>query len=117
MLKNKLNTGSFPIQGDYETGNFDCGVDSLNLYLKKFALQNHRNNSARTYVALKNDKRVVGYFSLAYGSVEHDAVPPRISHGLGRYPVPVLVLARLAVDKLYQRIGLGRALLKEALLK
>jgi predicted N-acetyltransferase YhbS len=109
-------TDFLPIQADHGTGGFDCDVEPLNLYLKKFALQNHRKNSSRTYVALAN-KRIVGYFSLAYGSVEHDAVPPKISQGFGRYPVPVLVLARLAVDKSYQKMGLGSALLKQALLK
>lgn len=119
MPKTDMNdiTGSFPIHESHDTSRFDCGVDPLNLYLQKFALQNHRNNSSRTYVALKNGKRVVGYFSLAYGSVEHSVTPPRISHGLGRYPVPVLVLTRLAVDESCQQIGLGRALLKQAALK
>lgn len=109
-------TGPFPIQGEYDTASFDCGVDSLNSYLQKFALLNHKNGSSRTYVAV-DDSSVVGYFSLAYGSVEHSQTPPRITQGLGRYPVPVLILARLAVDRSCQKIGLGRSLLKHAFLK
>jgi ribosomal protein S18 acetylase RimI-like enzyme len=113
---NKI-TGPFSIEDSHDAGSFDCGVDPLNVYLRKYALQNHRNSSSRTYVALKAEKKVVGYFSLSYGSVEHSTTPPRVSQGLGRYPVPVLVLTRLAVDKSCQKIGLGRSLLKQVLLK
>ena len=116
-FENNKVTGPFSIDGSYDLDSFDCGVDLLNVYLKKYALQNHRNSSSRTYVAIKDEKKVVGYFSLAYGSVEHSTTPPRISQGLGRYPVPVLILTRLAVDKSCQQIGLGKALLKQALLK
>ena len=96
---------------------FDCGVEALNIYLKKYALQNHRNNSSRTYVALKGGVQVIGYFSLSFGSVEHGTTPPRVSQGLGRYPVPILVMTRLAIDQAYQKKGLGRSLVKHALLK
>lgn len=113
----KKISGPFPLEENYNLEDFDCGIESLNLYLKKYSLQNHRSNSSRTYVAIQDKKRVVGYFSLAYGSVEHSEVPPRVSKGLGRYPVPVLVLTRLAVDISCQKIGLGRSLLKHALLK
>ncbi|MEI8296122.1 MAG: GNAT family N-acetyltransferase [Alphaproteobacteria bacterium] len=107
---------SVPISDVYRTEGFDCGAPPLNDYLKKFALINHKNGSSRTYVALK-DNSVIGYFSLSYGSVEHQATPPRISQGLGRYPVPVLVITRLAVDITFQAEGMGKALLKQALLK
>lgn len=110
-------TGPVPLNESYDRTSFDCGVEVLNDYLKKYAHQNTKNNSCRTYVALKDNKKIIGYFSIAFGSVEHAIAPPKITHGLGRYPVPVLVLARLAVDKSYQNIGLGRSLLKHALLK
>jgi predicted N-acetyltransferase YhbS len=88
----------------------------LNDYLGKFALQNHQNRSARTYVALRAD-RVVGYYSLAAGSVRRDDVTPRVAKGLANYPVPVFLLARLAVDQTEKGKGLGAALLKDALLR
>jgi len=113
---NKI-TGPLLLQENFDRTNFDCGVEALNVYLQKYALQNNKHNSSRTYVALKNNTQVIGYFSLAFGSVEHKASPPHVTRGLGRYPVPVLVLARLAVDQSYQSIGLGRALVKHALLK
>jgi GNAT superfamily N-acetyltransferase len=116
-IDNNEIIGPLPLHESFDRTKFDCGVDALNIYLKNYALQNIRNSSSRTYVALKNDSCIIGYFSLAFGSVEHKASPPRITRGLGHYPVPVLIIARLAVDKDYQKIGLGKALVKHALLK
>lgn len=95
-----------PIEKYHDLDNFDCGVPALNKYLKSYAYQNHRSGGARTYVTALNNK-VIGYYSLAYGSVEIDETPPRVRKGLGRYPVPVMVLARLAVDMNEKRKGLG----------
>ncbi len=105
-----------PIDRSHETGSFDCGVAPLNDFLQKYALLNHSNRSARTYVAFRDD-RLVGYYTLAAGSVSRDEVPKRIAQGLGKYPVPVTLLARLAVDLTEQGRGLGRGLLKDALLR
>jgi predicted N-acetyltransferase YhbS len=105
-----------PIGRDHATDNFDCGVSPLNEYLQRYALLNHQNRSARTYVALRGD-RLVGYYTLAAGSVSRDEVPPRIAHGLGQYPVPITLLARLAVDNSEKGTGLGRGLLKDAVLR
>ena len=105
-----------PITKDHNTEDFDCGVDALNEYLKKFALVNHNNRSARTYVALR-EERIVGFYTIASGSVSRDEAPPRIVKGLGRYPVPVTILARLAVALSERGKGLGRGLLKDALLR
>src|SRR5439155_17766817 len=60
---------------------------------------------------------ITGYYSLAVGAVARDEAPPRIAHGLARHPIPVMILARLAVDQTEQGRGLGRALLKDALLR
>nr|WP_319025427.1 GNAT family N-acetyltransferase [Acidithiobacillus thiooxidans] len=60
---------------------------------------------------------MVGYYSLAVGSVDPQAAPSRVMKGLARHPVPVMILARLAVDKEHQRKGLGQALLRDALLR
>jgi GNAT superfamily N-acetyltransferase len=105
-----------PIAKDHDTGPFDCGVEPLNQYLRKYALLNHNNRAARTYVALRDD-RIAGYYTLANGSVSKDEVPARVAQGLGRYPVPITVLARLAVDLSERGKGLGRGLLKDALLR
>ncbi len=95
---------------------FDCGAPALNDYLRKHALANHQNESARTYVATRGD-RVVGYYSLAASSVAPERVPDRVKKGLARHPVPVILLARLAVDRSERGQGLGKGLLKDALLR
>lgn len=98
------------------TESFDCAQPALNQFLHRYALVNQRADSAQTYVCCK-DGEVVGFYSLTVGSVEHQEAPHRVVKGLARYPVPVMILARLAVDKAYQGKGLGRALLKDALLR
>ena len=95
---------------------FDCGQAALNLFLQRHALVNQKANSAQTYVCCCENV-VVGYYSLAVGSVVHEAAPHRVLKGLARHPVPVMILARLAVDTDHQSLGLGRALLKDALLR
>lgn len=95
---------------------FDCGQAALNQFLQRYALVNQKANSAQTYVCCQGDM-VVGFYSLAVGSVDPESAPSRVMKGLTRYPVPVLILARLAVDKEHQRTGLGQALLKDALLR
>ena len=95
---------------------FDCGQEDLNRWLKKFALQNQNSNAATTYVGLV-DGTVVGYFSLAVGSVEYADAPERLKQGLAQHPVPIMLLARLAVHKDWQGKGVGRDLLKTAVLK
>lgn len=95
---------------------FDCGQPALNQFLQRYALVNQRANSAQTYVCCLRGE-VVGFYSLAVGSVEPEAAPPRVTKGLARHPVPVMILARLAVHRDHQRKGLGRALLKDALLR
>ena len=95
---------------------FDCDLSDLNQFLQRYALVNQKANSAQTYVCCK-DGEVAGFYSLTLGSVEHEEAPHRVVKGLARHPVPVMILARLAVDKTHQRKGLGRALLKDALLR
>ncbi|WP_310450021.1 GNAT family N-acetyltransferase [Sulfuritalea sp.] len=93
---------------------FDCGHDALNRFISRFALHSQSAGSTRTYVALA-DEKVVGYYSLAVGAVAHAQAPTRMVKGLARHPVPVMLLARLAVDNGAKRKGLGAALLHDAL--
>lgn len=99
-----------------QTDVFDCGQAALNQFLQRYALVNQKANSARTYVCCQGDV-VIGFYSLAVGSVDPGATPSRVMKGLARHPVPVMILARLAVDKEHQRKGLGQALLRDALLR
>jgi GNAT superfamily N-acetyltransferase len=103
------------ITESHDVGRFDCGAhESLNDWLKRFALTNQKNESARTYVVQRN-RAVVGYYSISTGSVLPEEAPARIAKGLARHPIPVILLARLAVDKSERGTGLGKALLKDAL--
>ncbi len=95
---------------------FDCGVEELNRYLQKHALQAQAGDGARSYVSL-SDGAVAGYYTLAYGSVEFETAPGRVTKGLARHPVPVMLLARLAVDVRFRGQGLGPELLRDAFLR
>jgi GNAT superfamily N-acetyltransferase len=95
---------------------FDCGSPALNQFLQRYALVNQKANSAQTYVC-SVEGIVIGFYSLVVGSIDPESAPSRVSKGLARYPIPVMILARLAVDQAHQRKGLGQALLKDALLR
>lgn len=95
---------------------FDCGQAALNQFLQRYALVNQKAHSAQTYVCCQGDV-VVGFYSLVVGSVDPQAAPSRVMKELARHPVPVMTLARLAVDQEHQGQGLGQALLKDALLR
>ena len=96
--------------------NFDCGINQLNTYLTRFALQNQYANAAITFVVCEKNS-VIGYYSLAVGSVEHELASLRIKKGLAHHPIPIMILARLAVDLNYQKKGIGKGLLKDAIFR
>ncbi len=101
------------LRRDHPIDAFDCGQEALNNWLRKHALQNQGAGSAQTYVGLAGDV-VIGYYSLAVGQIEYCDAPERLQKGLARHPVPVMLLARLAVEKNWQKQGVGRALLGDA---
>ncbi|HTU92224.1 MAG TPA: GNAT family N-acetyltransferase [Gemmataceae bacterium] len=105
-----------PLDQQHDLTAFDCGSSALNDYLAKYAWASHRGQAARTYVAARGN-RVAGYYTLTAGSVRRDDTPLRVAKGLGNYPVPIILLARLAVDRSEQGKGLGAALLKDAILR
>lgn len=93
---------------------FDCGNTPLNAFLQQHAMANQANGSARTFVALENEC-VLGYYSLAVSSLTHSDAPLRMAKGLARHPIPILLIARLAVDQKYQGLGIAKGLFKDAL--
>jgi GNAT superfamily N-acetyltransferase len=95
---------------------FDCGKEPLNRFLVRYALQNQKAGSSQTYVGL-NGQTIVGYYTLVVGEVAYERAAERLKKGLARHPVPVMVLARLAVAKSQHGKGLGSGLLKDALLR
>lgn len=96
---------------------FDCGKEPLNRFLKRFALTSQKSGSAQTYVVCRGGGPVIGYYSLCVGAVAHAEAPERVGKGLAKHPIPVMLLARLAVDISEQGRRLGKALLKDALLR
>jgi ribosomal protein S18 acetylase RimI-like enzyme len=100
----------------HDLADFDCGVEPLNRFLKKYAGQNAKLGITRTYVAVRpDDNRLQGYYSISSGSVTCRDIPEALRKRLPNYPVPVAHLGRLAVDKEAQGRGLGRLLLMDAL--
>lgn len=95
---------------------FDCGTPALKRFLERYALQNQQADASRTYVALDGTE-VIAFYTLVVGEVAHADAPARIIKGLAKYPVPVLVLARLAVSSVRQGQGIGAGLLKDALVR
>ena len=105
------------LAGSDAVESFDCGQGALNQFLQRFfALVNQKSKSAQTYVSCHSGA-VVGFYSLAVGSVEPFNAVSRVTKGIPQHPVPVMILARLAVDLQHQGAGLGKALLKDALLR
>lgn len=95
---------------------FDCGEPALNAYLLRFARQNQDRGLGRTYVALpRGESRVVGYYTLAAGSVAFSNLPEHLRQRLPRYPVPAAHLGRLATSLSVRGQGLGEVLLVDAL--
>jgi len=97
--------------------NFDCGDDALNNYLKRHAWTNQEKSSIGvSYVALDEDapRTVLGYFTLAMASVPREAFQKKYVRGLPPYALPLILLARLAVDRRFAGRGLGHALISEA---
>ncbi|HQU80353.1 MAG TPA: GNAT family N-acetyltransferase [Azonexus sp.] len=93
---------------------FDCGRPALNEWLLRHARQAQGSGSAKTFV-VADDERVVGYFSLTVGQVDTLEAPERIRKGMGQYPIPVVILARLAVSIQDQGKGIGFGMLQDAI--
>jgi GNAT superfamily N-acetyltransferase len=104
------------LRRDHVLEDFDCGKAALNRFLIRNALQNQQANASQTYL-LVTTNRVIGYHTLVVGEVTFAVAPERLKKSLARHPVPIMLLARLAVSRDYQGRGLGQALLKDALLR
>ena len=104
-----------PLNENHILEAFDCGKHpSLTNWLKKYAIPSEQSRSARTFVVHRAN-RVVGYFSLAASSIRKEEASSRAAKRQPAYPISVILLARLAVDRTEQGQGLGAALLKNAL--
>lgn len=104
-----------PIVEDDDTSSFDCGEPSLDDYLRKRAWANHVQGASRCFVTCR-DGRVVGYYALASASIQHREVGGKIRRNMPD-PIPVILLSRLAVERNEQGSGLGKGLLRDAILR
>jgi GNAT superfamily N-acetyltransferase len=104
------------LDAHHDLAAFDSGNEELDGWLQRHALAAQEMDSARTFVLTRND-RIVGYFSLTMGSVLRADAPAKLVRGLPSYPVGMVLLARLAVDRREQGKGMGALLLAEALRK
>jgi GNAT superfamily N-acetyltransferase len=102
------------LQRAHEVDAFECGQPELDRFLIRHALQAQQINSSQTYVGL-SDKAVIGYYTIVAGEVSHADAPVRVVKGMPRHPIPLLVLARLAVHSEWQGRGIGAGLLLDAL--
>ena len=102
-----------PLQAYHQLDAFDCGSDALNLWLQRRALNNQRAGVSRTSVVCRDDC-VIAYDSLAAGAIVLAEVPASLQRNMPN-PLPVVMLGRLAVDRNYQGLGLGRALVAHAI--
>ena len=106
--------GPEPLGPQHSLEGFDCGKPTLNDWLVRHARQAQGSGSAKTFVVSEDD-RVAGYFSLTVGQIDTLDAPERIRKGVGQYPIPVVILARLAVSQQDQGRGIGVGLLQDAI--
>ena len=104
-----------PITTAHNVESFACGVPVLDEWLKRRALKNESSGASRTFVVC-SDGQVIGYYALATGSVGHGNTPGKVRRNMPD-PIPVIVLGRLAIDERWQHAGLGRSLLRDAILR
>ncbi len=104
-----------PLTADHALDAFECGEASLDAWLKKRAIKNQASGASRCFV-ICNGGVVVGYYSLSAGAISHEAAPKTMRRNMPD-PLPVLLFGRLAIDRRYHNQGLGRALLRDAMLR
>ncbi|MCL2525124.1 MAG: GNAT family N-acetyltransferase [Betaproteobacteria bacterium] len=107
-------TAPLPLTARHRLADFDCGRPALTDWLLRHARQAQGSGSARTFVVCDDD-RVAAYYSLTVGQIDTLEAPERVRHGMGQYPIPVVLLARLAVDIAWQGRGIGFGMLQDAI--
>lgn len=104
-----------PLTAEHEASAFDSGEPALDDWLRKRALPNEQSGASRTYV-ITAERRIVGFYCLAAGSVAKQAATGHIRRNMAE-PIPVMIIGRLAIDRGFQGRGCGKALLRDAVLR
>ena len=102
------------LAGSHDARGFDCGVESMNTWIKRYALASRQSDITQSYILHQHDNQVIGYYALSAGDVNREAAPERIAKGMPNYPIGVIVLTRLAIDARFQGRGLATTLLQDA---
>lgn len=102
-----------PLAGTHRVGEFGCGEAALDEWLKRRAMAKQLSGASRTFVVVDDESRVYGYYAMAAGAVSHQMATSGGRRNMPD-PMPVMVLARLAVDHRAQNVKLGSALLQDA---
>lgn len=104
-----------PLTSSHDLSAFDCGAAELNVWLRQRALRNEESGASRTYV-VRAGQRVVAYYCLANGAITHAQASGKVRRNMPD-PIPVMVVGRLAVDRGWHGQAIGRALLRDAILR
>ena len=100
----------------HDVADFESGEATLDLWLQRFAGQNQRRDAARTFVATADGRTVIAYYTLVAGQLDHEDATAVVRRGLSQhFPIPVALLARLAVDRRHHGRGIGAGLLLDAM--
>ncbi len=100
----------------HDVSTFDCGEDALNRWLRHSAGQSQRRDAARTFVVITEQRRVIGYYTTVVGEIHYKQASPAVSRGMSKhFPIPIALVARLAVDIGFHGRGIGALLLRDAL--
>jgi len=111
-------TGPVPLGPKHQVDGFDCGSPAQTEWLRRWARIAQDTDTGRVYVTTPADSaKVVGYYALATGAVAQADATARVRAGAGRYPISVIILTRLGVDLSVQGHGVGRSLVRDALLR
>ena len=102
------------LRRDHPVDDFECGQPQLNVFLIRYAFMAQQAGGSTTYVGLA-DAAVIGFYSLVFGDIDHAKASSRLTKGLAHHPVPLMVLARLAVHRSWQGRGIGAGLLRDAM--
>lgn len=105
-----------PLGATHTLDGFDCGVESLNVWLSEYARGAVASGSARAFVVVDREQdRVCGYYALAAAAIAHEQATERSRKGRPRHPIPAVLLARLAVDASVQGQGIGAWMMQDAM--
>ena len=112
MISNRIEK----LTRHHQVEDFACGQELLDRFLTQHALQSQLANASQTYLAIAGDT-TVGYYTLVVGETGYEDAPERLVKGMARHPIPLMILARLAVISEYQGKGIGEGLIKDAMRK